>query len=331
MTEKFITINIKGGIGNQMFQIALLYGIADQLGRKLILQKNQFIECRQGSHPSIYYNTFFDKIIFVDKYNPTGKLVYITLESKSLGDTMAWFPYIDEFRKKWNCSVVCSTFHNNLFVDQYSNLEFVAPGTIVPDVYATYRIGLFFDQGNIDYTKHRKDPTKLSLLEMATDILGLEYQEVRPKLRKSNIQKKKRVGIGLHSTAQTKYWNNPNGWQELTDFLISQGYEVVMMSKEEDGYMGNFYPKGVVKLPENSFDDLVDNLNSCEFFIGISSGLSWLAWAVNIPVVLISGFTGEYMEPTDNVIRIIEKNVCNDCWSRHKFDAGDWNWCPDQK
>ena len=271
------------------------------------------------------------KVVFVDVYNPFGKVVYITLESSSLGDTMAWFPYMDEFRKKWKCTVVCSTFHNNLFVDQYPDLKFVPPGTVVQDVYATYRIGLFFDNGDIDYKKHRNDPTKLSLLGIATDILGLDYEEVRPRLRKLNVEKKKRVGIGFHSTAQTKYWNNPNGWQELTDFLISKGYEVVMMSKEEDGYMGNFYPKGVVKLPENSFDDLMDNLNSCEFFIGISSGLSWLAWAINIPVVLISGFTGEHMEPTNNVIRIMEKSVCNDCWSRHKFDAGDWNWCPDQK
>jgi autotransporter strand-loop-strand O-heptosyltransferase len=272
-----------------------------------------------------------ENIVFVEKYNPVGKRVYITLESKSLGDTMAWFPYIDEFRKKWNCSVVCSTFHNKLFIDQYPDLEFVSPGTTVYNIYATYRIGLFFMDGKIDYTKHKKDPTKISLLEMATDILGLEYEEVRPRLRPSKVEKKKRVGIGLHSTAQTKYWNNPTGWQELTDFLILQGYEVVMMSKEEDGYMGNFYPKGVIKLPENSFDDLIDNLYSCEFFIGISSGLSWLAWAVNIPVVLISGFTGEYMEPTNNVVRIIEKSVCNDCWARHKFDPGDWNWCPDHK
>lgn len=271
------------------------------------------------------------KIVFVDKYNPTGKRVYITLESKSLGDTMAWFPYIDEFRKKWKCTIFCSTFHNNLFINQYPDIEFVSPGLNVPEIYATYRIGLFFMDGKIDYSRHKKDPTKISLLEMATDILGLEYSEIRPILRPSKVEKKKRVGIGLHSTAQAKYWNNPTGWQELTDFLVLQGYEVVMMSKEEDGYMGNFYPKGVIKLPENTFDDLIDNLYSCEFFIGISSGLSWLAWAVNIPVVLISGFTGEYMEPTDNVIRVIEKSVCNDCWSRHKFDPGDWNWCPDQK
>ena len=102
-----------------------------------------------------------NKVVFVDKYNATNKRVYITLESKSLGDTMAWFPYIDEFRKKWNCHVVCSTFHNKLFIEQYPELEFVTPGTIVPDLYATYRVGLFFDNGQIDSNKHKNNPTKI--------------------------------------------------------------------------------------------------------------------------------------------------------------------------
>ena len=104
-----------------------------------------------------------DKIVFVDQYNPVGKVIYIALESRSLGDTMAWFPYAEEFRKKWNCSVVCSTFHNNLFIEQYPDLEFVSPGTIVQNAYATYRIGLFFDDGGINYDKHRKNPTKPSI------------------------------------------------------------------------------------------------------------------------------------------------------------------------
>ena len=178
---------------------------------------------------------------------------------------------------------------------------------------------------------HKNDPKKLPLVGIATDILGLEYSEVRAMIKKSDVDKRKRVAIGFHSTAQTKYWNNPDGWQEVTDYLISFGYEVVVASKEEDGFMGNFYPKGITKIPEGTIENLIDEISKCEFFIGISSGLSWLAWTINIPVVLISGFTAEELEPSDNVIRIINKSVCNDCWSRHKFDAGDWNWCPDQK
>jgi len=269
--------------------------------------------------------------IFDETYDATGKTVLISFESKSLGDTMAWFPYVEEFRKKWNCELICSTFWNGLFENQYPDIKFVNPGFYSNKVYAAYRIGLFFKDGKIDKEKHKNNPTQVSLLQMSSDILGLDYVELKPKLRLPKVEKKKRVGIGVHSTAQTKYWNNPTGWQEVTDFLISEGYEVVIMSKEEDGYMGNHYPKGVVKLKEESVEDLIDNLHSCEFFIGLSSGLSWLAWAADIPVVLISGFTSEELEPKKNVIRIMNKNACTDCWSRHKFDPSDWNWCPDYK
>jgi autotransporter strand-loop-strand O-heptosyltransferase len=269
--------------------------------------------------------------IYEKKYDAEGKRVYIALDSKSVGDTMAWFPYAEEFRKKHNCKVICSTFWNRLFEEQYPEIEFVDPGTAVQDLYASYKIGLYFKDGGINYDMHRSNPTKISLMRLASEMLGLEDTEVRPKISKPEVEKKKRVGIGFHSTAQTKYWNNPTGWQEVTDFLISKGYEVMIMSKESDGYMGNFFPKGTVRPKEDSFEDLIENMLSCEFFIGISSGLSWLAWALEIPTVLISGFTGDSLEPTQGVVRISNKNVCNDCWSRHKFDPGDWNWCPDHK
>lgn len=70
MCSKFITIDLMGGLGNQMFQIAAAYGIACELGRQVVLKRNAFIGCLSGSHPSTYYNTFFDKINFVDNINP---------------------------------------------------------------------------------------------------------------------------------------------------------------------------------------------------------------------------------------------------------------------
>jgi autotransporter strand-loop-strand O-heptosyltransferase len=74
-------------------------------------------------------------------------------------------------------------------------------------------------------------------------------------------------------------------------------------------------------------------IHHSEFFIGLSSGLSWLAWALEKHVVMISNFTEENHEFTSNTTRITNTNVCNGCWNNpmFKFDKGDWNWCPEHK
>ena len=74
-------------------------------------------------------------------------------------------------------------------------------------------------------------------------------------------------------------------------------------------------------------------ISNCKFFIGLSSGLSWLAWAMNKNVVLISNFTSYDHEFLDNCIRITNPNVCHNCWGNPNFlfDKGDWNWCPIHK
>jgi autotransporter strand-loop-strand O-heptosyltransferase len=273
-----------------------------------------------------------DQIVYKAKYNAEGKRVYIALDSSSLGDTFAWMPYAEEFRKKHNCHVILSTFMNDLFVDQYPEIEFVKPGTNVDNLYAMYTIGWYYDEdGEPDKSRNPQDFRSIPLQQTASDILGLEYKEVRPRIKVPNVAKKKKVGIGFHSTSQAKYWNNPTGWQEVTDYLISQGYEVVIYSKEGDDFMGNKFPKGATKFPNGPLKDVIEDMASCEYFIGIGSGLSWLAWAVGVHVVLISGFSEEYSEPVTNVTRIINKNVCHGCFNTHRLDAGDWNWCPKHK
>ena len=242
-------------------------------------------------------NGFFN---LVEEYNydATDKRIYIALDSKSLGDTLAWMPYADEFRKKHKCKVIISTFQNYLFEKQYPEIEFITPGTPVHGIYAMYQIGWFYKDDN--KFNGFKNPIEFKNQEMqktASDILGLDFKEVKPKLAKPMVAKKKQIAIGFHSTAQAKYWNNPTGWQEVVDWCYSKGYEVVMLSREGDTYMGNNHPTGLKYLDSYDMDNTIKTLHESEMFIGISSGLSWLSWATNTPTVIISGFTEEYTEP----------------------------------
>jgi len=268
----------------------------------------------------------------VYEYNATNKRVLISLESSSLGDTLAWIPYVEEFRKKHNSKVIVSTFLNQLFEKQYPELEFVQPGTSVHDLYAIYRIGCFYDETGIDFKRHKSNFLKLKLQEYATDILGLPFQEIRPLVQKSEPIKTDRpyICIANHSTSQAKYWNNSTGWQELVDYVKNKGYDVYLLSREEDGYMGNKNPDGVIKISNKNLFEIGSILLGSSGFVGIGSGLTWYAWSLNVPTILISGFSEPYQEMGD-VYRVINTDVCHGCFARHLFDRGDWNWCPDHK
>jgi len=269
------------------------------------------------------------QIIHTELFEFKDKRVLIILDSKSLGDTLAWIPYAEEFRKKHNCKVLISTFLNDIFRDQYPELEFIEQGSKVENLFAVFRIGWYNEDRKPNLNKNPQDFKKIPLQQTASDILGLEYKEVKPLLKLPAITKKKKVGLGIHSTAQAKYWNNPTGWQEVADYLKDQGYEVVLYSREPDGYMGNKNPQCTTQFT-GDLQDIINDIAECEYFIGIGSGLSWLAWAAGLPVFLISGFSEDYAE-MQNCIRIINKSVCNGCFNRHWFDPGDWNWCPEHK
>ena len=280
----------------------------------------------------IYEN---NKLWYEYVYDATNKRVYIALDSKALGDSLSWFPYAEEFRKKHNCKVIVSSFMNDMFIDQYPNLEFVNPGTNVENLFAMYCVGLFYNEdSSINNLKNPIDPKTQTMQKMCSDILGLDYIEVRPKLkeRKPYIDPNlKQVCIGVFGTAQSKFWNNPTGWQDVVDWLKEKGYTVKLLSKEGDDYMGNKLPNGIIQHPNGPLELVMDEMLKSKAFIGIGSGLSWLSWSLNVPTVLISGFSYDWAEMQDCVRIAAPKGKCEGCFNRLKLDAGDWNWCPDHK
>lgn len=266
-------------------------------------------------------------------FDITGKKIYIALDSRSLGDTLAWFPYVEEFRKVHNCEVVCSTFWNSFFIKTYPQIQFVSPGSNVTGIYGMYTIGWYNNGNDFDPTKNPRDFKLGPLQRTASDILGLEYKELKPLIEfPTRSTNSKKVALGIHSTAQSKYWNNPNGWQTVVDWLNENGYEPVILSKEADGYMNNYYPSGATIFPEGPIDKVIAELTQCAAFIGISSGLTWLAWATDTPTLQISGFTEQFNEPDSGIVKVSAPvNACSGCANRIKFDPSDWNWCPDHK
>jgi autotransporter strand-loop-strand O-heptosyltransferase len=280
----------------------------------------------------IYEN---DKLWYEYVYNAKDKRVYIALDSKALGDSLAWMPYADEFRKKHQCKVVLSTFMNDMFQDQYPEIEFVKPGTNVTDLYAMYCMGLFYNEdSSINVLKSPNNFREQTMQKMCSDVLGLDYIEVKPKIKQRPVKEDfdlKQVCIGVFGTAQSKFWNNPTGWQDVVDWLNNRGYTVRLLSKEGDDYMGNKLPTGIIKHPEGPLELVMDEMKKSKAFIGIGSGLSWLSWSLDVPTVLISGFSYDWAEMQDCVRIAAPKGKCEGCFNRLRLDAGDWNWCPDHK
>lgn len=267
-------------------------------------------------------------LIYEHNINPQNQRVYIAFDSKSIGDNIAWMPYVEEFRKKYDCQVIVSTFWNDLFKSKYPKLEFVNPGDVVDNLYAMYKIGCFYDS-NLEPELCNTIP----LQKICSNILGLEHKEIKPLIDFAPKGKSQLtisdpyVVIAPQSTAGLKYWNNSTGWKEVVGYLKSKGYRIFNASREGCDI------NGVENLTDYSMDEIMTAISNCKFFIGLSSGISWLAWAMNKKVLLISNFTSYDHEFSDNCIRITNTNVCHNCWGNPNFvfDKGDWNWCPIHK
>lgn len=264
-------------------------------------------------------------------YEPQGKNVLIAFHSASLGDSIAWIPYVEEFRKKHDCVMYCSTHQNHLFEGVYKNIIFVNPGVVPENCYATYNVGWFSPPWGGSRNEQPNDYRVVPLQQTITDILGLPYKEIIPNIvipdRKRPIPEKY-VVIAEHSTANAKHWHYKNGWQIIVDWLNSKGYKVMVISKQATSLKNVLNETG-----DRSIEIRINQIKHSEFMITIGSGLAWVAWAAKKKVVMISGFSKPICEFNENCIRVINEKVCHGCFNdtRYEFDRGDWDWCPAHK
>lgn len=328
-------VEILNGDPKNEYHIEFIDKENNQVIYESTIKTNHWTKCYRRWYTDWKINIHKNGVLFYEhNYNDKNKNVFITLDSKSLGDTLAWIPYVEEYRKKHECRVICSTFWNDLFIKDYPEIDFVNPGTSQYNLYAMYNVGI-----SLPHDKHKNpfDGFTDNLSKTAAKILGIEYNpELKAKITVNTERKikQKYVCIGIHSTSQCKYWNYPNGWQDIVDCLKKKGYKVVAIHKEKGAYMGNKTPKGVMDKTGNiDIWDRANDLYHAEFFIGLGSGLSWLANAVGTKTIMIAGHSDPYIEFQTDIIRIKGEGNCVGCFSNPKytFDKNNWNWCPEDK
>lgn len=330
-------LEIRGNL-NYKYQIEFIDLNTDKIYHSGIINNNMWISCNVEYYCNwriVVKNLTLDieKHIDLDLKN---KKVKIVNESPSLGDLISWVPYVQEFKKKHDCEVDFFTPNKDLFEKEYPDVNFYNYNDDVvkytTPYYDSYRLGCFNSE-HLHLCK--KNYQSLGLQQIASTILGLEDKEIITNITVKNTDKKlnsKYVCISTASTSGCKHWHHKDGWQNTVDYLNDLGYKVIVIQKEPLDYMDLKGLNNVIHPETKSLDEAITWLYNCEFFIGLSSGISWLAWALKKKVVMISGFTKEFNE-FYTPYRLINTNVCNGCWNdvNNKFNPGDWNWCPEKK
>lgn len=251
----------------------------------------------------------------------------IMMASGALGDTIGFMPYAQKWAENKGCAIDTAVNHHRIFdPNKYRNLNIIDKKAVNPYEYT--------DLHQFEYIFGKP------LQKGYSDQFGMEYEEIDPIVRNSGRPrpiKERYVCIGVQTTAQCKYWNYPDGWEKLCKMLIKTGLIPVAVDLHEVfGIEGNWnsLPKSAIKKVGIEFDEVIRYIEHCELFIGVSSGLSWLAHGLGKKVVMISGTTTEDNEFTNNNIRVINKSVCNSCFNKpglYSFSSADWMWCPVNK
>ena len=234
-----------------------------------------------------------------------GKEILIHLDSFCVGDTICFSsflkPFFDFYKPK---KIIVTTFFKELFEDVGDEIVFIAA-----DSYARIEVDI---QITVGYRKEDYAHTINGLFYAARDTFFLpqDIAPVRPPVKpKDRLALRNKVTIAPESLKIIARWDVPNGWQDVVNYLREENIDVYNVSYES-----------IIELNEvinyNGFDDInvaIDHIVSSRFFIGLSSGLAWLAWAYGVPVVMIAGFTKEQNE--FECYRVSSKAGCSGCFN----------------
>ncbi len=269
-----------------------------------------------------------NQLIFAHIFNPEGQDVLFHCSSKALGDTLAFLPYARLYRDKFHAHVYCwvDDYLKGIVKLLYPDIPQVNEPT---DTYATYFLGTW----KKGYRGSPVDGCIYPLNMMAGAITGI-YEPAPDCHAHFNLPREIQepyICIGVQASTPRKGWLYPHGWEIVTARLKEKGYRVICIDRHTltraDGYE--------IRCPANAEDLTGDHplperarlLAHAECFIGLGSGLAWLAHATGCPVVMINGMSASYYEfPTP--YRVVNRLACHDCFNDPRVDFLGEKACP---
>ena len=274
---------------------------------------------------------FAGEKVFEHRFNTEGQHVHIAIMSTALGDVIAFLPGIAMFAKVHNGPL--SIYIPEALKDFVQNVccEFTWCENIPDDTYAVY----YLSPGLGDLHITPINGQILPLREVVQYTLGLD--ELPPKItwspRYSRRIREPYVCIGVQASGVAKSWLWPGGWEEIVAYIRGKGYRVICIdkNKEQSGYGFTVnIPNGAEDFTGNKpLSERADMLAYADFFIGLGSGLSWLAWMAGCPVIMIAGFSAPWYEFSE-AYRVMNPRVCHGCFNDERVVRFQENICPRQ-
>lgn len=297
----------------------------DRVAEKVLISMEQYFICWQVD----VYND--ETMVFSHIYDASDQTVCFVLEGNVLGDKIMLLPYIRAFVQKWQCRgvILDDPAFREILTNYYPELHIVTE--IPEDTYATYHIGAFQTPPFLI----ADDSRNLAVDYVGQELLGLHTvaPEVRYHPTKPREIVEPYVCIAVQASGARKCWLYPQGWEQVADYLQQRGYRVICIDRdrvtETDGMRIEMPDRAEDRSGNYTLMDRINMLAYADFFIGVSSGLSWLAHAVGCPVVLISGITLPHSEFT-TPYRIQNRQVCHGCYNDLRVDWRD-DKCPYHK
>ncbi|MBE8955475.1 MAG: autotransporter strand-loop-strand O-heptosyltransferase [Quinella sp. 2Q5] len=266
--------------------------------------------------------------IFSHKLNLEGRRVLIACRLTGMGDIISLLAYLRAFRDFHRCRL---TIHLREYMREFAaHLYPDLPQTdaLTFDSYATYYP--LMTLGN--YPAVPLDIRNEPMERAHRKIFGLNVLPRRATFKPTSppVTDEPYVCIGVQASTTIKGWLYPNGWDIVVDYLRRLGYRVFCIDKHatetNDGRTITMPAAAENFTGDYTIMHRANMLAHAEFFVGLSSGLAWLAHAVDCPVVMVCGFSQDWFE-FHTPYRVANRLVCNGCLNDVRVNFV-WNVCP---